>query len=109
MEGYVFDDEGLIDEEGNIDYKSRPTNHIILLAATQEGMKNLYKLVSFFSSGLFLQKPRLPKSVINKYRDRLIIGSACEAGNCTRHFIIRGRKQRSERSPVSMITLRYSR
>lgn len=39
MEGYVFDDAGLIDENGNIDYKSRPTNHIILLAATQEGMK----------------------------------------------------------------------
>lgn len=28
MEGYVFDDAGLIDENGNIDYKSRPTNHI---------------------------------------------------------------------------------
>ena len=39
MEGYVFDDAGLIDENGNIDYKSRPTNHIILLAATQEGIE----------------------------------------------------------------------
>ena len=47
LEGYVLDDEGLIDEDGNIDYKSRPTNHIILLAATQEGLKNIYKLVSY--------------------------------------------------------------
>ena len=46
MEGYVLDDEGLISADGSIDYKARPTNHIILLAATQEGLNNIYKLVS---------------------------------------------------------------
>lgn len=86
MEGYVFDDDGLVDEEGNIDYKSRPTNHIILLAATQEGMKNLYKLVSFSHLDYFYKKPRLPRSVINKYRDGIIIGSACEAGELYQAF-----------------------
>ena len=42
MEGYLLDDTGLIDEEGNIDYKARGTYHIILLAKTQEGLKNIY-------------------------------------------------------------------
>lgn len=86
MEGYVFDDEGLIDEEGNIDYKSRPTNHIILLAATQEGMKNIYKLVSYSHLNYFYKRPRLPKSVIRAHREGIIIGSACEAGELYQAF-----------------------
>lgn len=86
MEGYVFDDEGLIDENGNIDYKSKPTNHIILLAATQEGMKNIYKLVSFSHLDYFYKRPRLPKSVIQANREGIIIGSACEAGELYQAF-----------------------
>ena len=46
MEGYVFDDSDCINEDGSIDYKKKGTNHIILLAATQEGLKNIYKMVS---------------------------------------------------------------
>ena len=86
MEGYVFDDAGLIDENGNIDYKSRPTNHIILLAATQEGMKNIYKLVSYSHLHYFYKRPRLPKSVIQANREGIIIGSACEAGELYQAF-----------------------
>lgn len=86
MEGYVFDDEGLVDEDGNIDYKKKPTNHIILLAATQEGMKNIYKLVSFSHLNYFYKRPRLPKSVIQANRNGIIIGSACEAGELYQAF-----------------------
>lgn len=86
MEGYVFDDTGLIDEYGNIDYKSRPTNHIILLAATQEGMKNIYRLVSYSHLDYFYKRPRLPKSVIQANREGIIIGSACEAGELYQAF-----------------------
>lgn len=86
MEGYVFDDDGLIDEEGNIDYKSRYTNHIILLAATQEGLKNIYKLVSYSHLNYFYKRPRLPKSVIEANREGIIIGSACEAGEVYQAF-----------------------
>lgn len=80
MEGYVFDDSDCITEEGEIDYKKNKTNHIILLASTQEGVKNLYKLVSLSHLKYFYRSPRLPRSVIEKYRKGLIIGSACEAG-----------------------------
>ena len=86
IEGYVFDDEGLIDEDGNIDYKARPTNHIILLAATQEGLKNIYKLVSYSHLNYFYKRPRLPKSVIAAHREGIIIGSACEAGEVYQAF-----------------------
>lgn len=84
MEGYVFDDEGCIKEDGTIDYKAKHTNHIILLASTQEGITNLYRLVSYSHLDYFYKVPRLPKSVIQKYRDGIIIGSACEAGEVFR-------------------------
>ena len=84
MEGYVFDDRDCIREDGSIEYKKKPTNHIILLVRTQEGMKNLYKLVSISHLQYFYKRPRLPKSVLARYREGLIIGSACEAGEVYR-------------------------
>ena len=80
MEGYLLDDAGLIDEEGNIDYKARGTYHIILLARTQEGLKNIYKLVSLSHLDYFYRRPRIPRSVLEKHREGIIIGAACEAG-----------------------------
>ncbi|MDD4389800.1 MAG: PolC-type DNA polymerase III [Eubacteriales bacterium] len=84
LEGYVFDDKDCIKEDGTIDYRSKPTNHIILLAKNQEGLKNIYKLVSYSHIDYFYKRPRLPKSVISAHREGIIIGSACEAGEVYR-------------------------
>ncbi len=80
MEGYLIEDKGFTDEEGNIDYKKPRSYHIILLAATQEGLKNIYKLVSYSHLNYFYKKPRLPRSVIEANREGIILGSACSAG-----------------------------
>ena len=80
LEGYVFDDADCVQEDGSIDYKSKPTHHIIILAKTQEGLKNIYKLVSYSHLDYYYKKPRLPWSVIEANREGLIIGSACSAG-----------------------------
>ena len=77
VEGYSFDDSDCIMEDGSIDYKKKPVNHIIILAKSQEGLKNIYKLVSISHIDYFYRKPRLPWSVINAHREGLIIGSAC--------------------------------
>lgn len=84
MEGYVFDDSDCTNDDGSIDYKAKNTNHIILLAKTQEGLKNIYKLVSKSHLEYFYKRPRLPKSLIREHREGLIIGSACEAGEVFR-------------------------
>ncbi|MBQ7953344.1 MAG: PHP domain-containing protein, partial [Clostridia bacterium] len=66
--------------EGAADIKSLKTYHAIILVQTQEGMQNLYKIVSASHLDYFYRRPRVPKSLIQKYRKGLIIGSACEAG-----------------------------
>lgn len=87
MEGYIYDDEGCINKDGSIDIKKKNTNHVIFLVKNMVGLKNLYKMVSISHMKYFYKKPRLPKSVIEKYREGIIIGSACEAGEVYRAII----------------------
>ncbi|HLQ97940.1 MAG TPA: PolC-type DNA polymerase III [Candidatus Dormibacteraeota bacterium] len=65
--------------EGKAYQRARP-HHCILLAQNEQGLKNLYKLVSFSHIDYFYRVPRIPRSLLQKLREGILIGSACDEG-----------------------------
>ncbi len=74
--------------EGNLtgdDYKQSPTSHIMILAKTQEGLRNLYRLVSLSHLKYCHREPRIPKHVLEEHREGLLLGTAgCGEGELVR-------------------------
>lgn len=89
MEGYLISDRSFqgkdVDQEPTDTIKASRTpkvrsNHIILLAQNETGLRNLYKLVSISHLRYLNKRPLLPRQVIAEHREGILLGSACEAG-----------------------------
>jgi DNA polymerase III subunit alpha, Gram-positive type len=61
-------------------YKRARPFHCILLAKNEVGLKNLFKLVSYAHINYFYRVPRIPRSVLQKHREGIIVGSGCDKG-----------------------------
>ncbi|MGG3873876.1 PolC-type DNA polymerase III [Brevibacillus laterosporus] len=74
------------------DYKSTRPFHATILVKNKEGLKNLYKLVSISHTETFFRVPRIMRSQITKYREGLLIGTACKEGELFQG-ILRGKPE----------------
>lgn len=72
---------------GDINFTTLPTYHAIVLAKDKVGLKNLYKLISISNLDYFYKKPRMLRSILQKHREGLILGSACEQGELFRAIV----------------------
>lgn len=71
----------------DVNFRTLPTYHAVVIATNKVGLKNLYKLVSYSHLDYFYKKPKMLKSLYKKHSEGLIIGSACEQGELYRAIV----------------------
>lgn len=75
-----IEDVSQINDVLKVDARKLPTYHMIILARNKVGLKHLYQLITKSNLEYFYRHPRVPKSELMKFREGLLVGSACEAG-----------------------------
>ena len=61
-------------------YKNIRPNHVIALVKDEQGLKDLYELVSLSNTEYLADVPKIPKHILAEHREHLLLGSACWNG-----------------------------
>lgn len=69
--------------------------HLIVLAKNLQGYKNLIKMVSIAWTDGFYGRPRIDKSLLEKYHEGLIVCSACLGGEIPQ-YIMKGQMDKAD-------------
>ena len=92
-ETYVAE-RSIQDKKDKID---RSGDHLILLAKNNKGYRNLVKLISIANNEGFYYKPRIDKTILEKYCEGLIVSSSCLGGEIPT-LIMKNQIQEAEES-----------
>ncbi|KUO52284.1 MAG: hypothetical protein APF76_04415 [Desulfitibacter sp. BRH_c19] len=79
VEGYLIKDDK--------DLKKSTRYHIIIFAKNKIGLENLYRLVSLSHLEYYYRKPLIPQNILQEYKEGLVLGTACEAGELIQSYI----------------------
>ncbi|MBW8348905.1 PolC-type DNA polymerase III [Bacillus sp. IITD106] len=74
-------------------YKRARPSHCTLLAKNEIGLKNIFKLVSISHLNYFYRVPRIPRSVLEKHREGILIGSGCDKGEVFEAMMQKGQAE----------------
>lgn len=83
--------------EGEAYKRSRPS-HVTLWASSQAGLKNLFKIISTSLVDYFYRVPRLPRSVLEKHREGIIVGAGCAKGEVFEAMMQKGYEEAKEKA-----------
>jgi len=95
VEAYFVPDDEIA--EGEDGWKKNKPYHAIILTQTQQGLRNLYELISISHIQYYHKRPRILQSVFDKYREGLILGSACEQGELYKAILLNKPEEKIEK------------
>lgn len=79
----IYGVEGYLIEENK---KDKPY-HIVLLSKNNQGLRNMYRIISDSYLNNFYRKPKIPRQQLADHREGILVGSACEAGELYRAIL----------------------
>ncbi len=95
----MFYHDQLNDHVGEGDsYKRARPFHATLLAKNQDGLKDLFKLISMSNVDYYERVPRIPRSQLKKLRENILVGSACAQGEMFEAMMQKGVEEAKNRA-----------
>ena len=82
----------------NAAYRHARPFHATLYAQTQAGLKNLFRIISLSNVEYYYRVPRVPRSILNKYRDGILVGSACSSGEVFTAMMQKGKAEARQKA-----------
>lgn len=70
----------LMDLKNDQILKNARVKHVVAYAKNKQGLKDLFKIISKSCTEYFSQVPRVPRHLLEEYRENLLLGSACFNG-----------------------------